>query len=71
MQFTQKMVGVRSIGGSTLHVTAVGVNGNGNPDFSVVPPSLPQTIKPGNNMPAVPLTASELQALSAYLAALK
>jgi len=31
----------------------------------------PQTIKPGNNMPDVPLTAPELQALSAYLAALK
>ena len=31
----------------------------------------PQTIKPGNNMPDVPLTADELRALSAYLAALK
>jgi cytochrome c oxidase subunit II len=31
----------------------------------------PQTLKPGNNMPAVPLTAAELDALSAYLAALK
>jgi cytochrome c oxidase subunit II len=31
----------------------------------------PQTIKPGNNMPDVPLTADDLQALSAYLAALK
>src|SRR5207237_227589 len=31
----------------------------------------PQTIKPGNNMPAVPLTADELRAVSAYLASLK
>jgi cytochrome c oxidase subunit 2 len=31
----------------------------------------PQRIKPGNNMPLVPLTAAELNALSAYLAALK
>jgi cytochrome c oxidase subunit II len=31
----------------------------------------PQNLKPGNNMPAVPLTATELQALSAYLASLK
>jgi len=31
----------------------------------------PQTIKPGNNMPNVPLTADELRAISAYLAALK
>jgi cytochrome c oxidase subunit 2 len=31
----------------------------------------PQTLKPGNNMPDVPLTPPELQALSAYLAALK
>jgi cytochrome c oxidase subunit 2 len=31
----------------------------------------PQTIKPGNNMPMVPLTAAELNAVSAYLAALK
>jgi cytochrome c oxidase subunit 2 len=31
----------------------------------------PQGIKPGNNMPMVPLTADELQALSAYLVSLK
>jgi cytochrome c oxidase subunit II len=31
----------------------------------------PQTLKPGNNMPAVPLTAAELAAVSAYLADLK
>jgi cytochrome c oxidase subunit 2 len=31
----------------------------------------PQTIKPGNNMPAVPLTPEELRTLSAYLASLK
>lgn len=31
----------------------------------------PQTIKPGNNMPNVPLSADELRALSSYLAALK
>jgi cytochrome c oxidase subunit II len=31
----------------------------------------PQTLKPGNNMPNVPLTANELRAVSAYLAALK
>ena len=31
----------------------------------------PQTIKPGNNMPNVPLTADELRSVSAYLAALK
>ncbi len=31
----------------------------------------PQTIKPGNNMPMVPLTAAELNALAAYLAGLK
>jgi hypothetical protein len=47
MQFTAKMVGIRSVGGSTLHVTSVGVNGGGNPDFSVVPPALPASIKPG------------------------
>jgi cytochrome c oxidase subunit 2 len=31
----------------------------------------PQTIKPGNNMPLVPLAANELHAVSAYMAALK
>jgi cytochrome c oxidase subunit 2 len=31
----------------------------------------PQTIKPGNNMPMVSLTADELRAVSAYLASLK
>jgi cytochrome c oxidase subunit 2 len=31
----------------------------------------PQTIKPGNNMPLVPLTGDELRAVSAYLASLK
>lgn len=31
----------------------------------------PQTLKPGNNMPAVPLTAGELGALSDYLTTLK
>jgi cytochrome c oxidase subunit 2 len=31
----------------------------------------PQTIKPGNNMPVVPLTGDELRAVSAYLASLK
>jgi cytochrome c oxidase subunit II len=31
----------------------------------------PQTIKPGNNMPLVPMTADELNAVSAYLTALK
>jgi cytochrome c oxidase subunit II len=31
----------------------------------------PQAIKPGNNMPMVPLTADELHAVSAYMAGLK
>jgi cytochrome c oxidase subunit 2 len=31
----------------------------------------PQTIKPGNNMPLVPLTPDELRAVSAYMAGLK
>jgi len=31
----------------------------------------PQTLKPGNNMPLVPLTSDELRALSAYLESLK
>ena len=31
----------------------------------------PQTIKPGNNMPMVPLTPDELRTVSAYLASLK
>jgi cytochrome c oxidase subunit 2 len=31
----------------------------------------PQTLKPGNNMPLVPLTPDELRAVSAYLASLK
>lgn len=31
----------------------------------------PQTIKPGNNMPMVPLTPDELHAVSAYMASLK
>lgn len=31
----------------------------------------PQTVKPGNNMPMVPLTSRELNAVSAYLAGLK
>jgi cytochrome c oxidase subunit 2 len=31
----------------------------------------PQTIKPGNNMPMVPLTPDELRAVSAYMASLK
>ena len=31
----------------------------------------PQTLKPGNNMPNVPLTSGELRSISAYLASLK
>ena len=31
----------------------------------------PQTLKPGNNMPMVPLNAEELRSISAYLAGLK
>jgi cytochrome c oxidase subunit II len=31
----------------------------------------PQTLKPGNNMPMVPLSADELRSISAYLASLK
>lgn len=31
----------------------------------------PQTVKPGNNMPMVPLTPNELRGVSAYLASLK
>jgi cytochrome c oxidase subunit 2 len=31
----------------------------------------PQTLKPGNNMPMVPLTADELRTVSAYMASLK
>ena len=31
----------------------------------------PQTIKPGNNMPMVPLTGDELRAVSAYMASLR
>jgi cytochrome c oxidase subunit 2 len=31
----------------------------------------PQTLKPGNNMPMVPLAADELRAISAYMASLK
>jgi cytochrome c oxidase subunit 2 len=31
----------------------------------------PQTLKPGNNMPMVPLSAGELRSVSAYLASLK
>jgi cytochrome c oxidase subunit 2 len=31
----------------------------------------PQTLKPGNNMPMVPLSAGELRSISAYLASLK
>ena len=31
----------------------------------------PQTLKPGNNMPQVPLSADELRAISAYMASLK
>jgi cytochrome c oxidase subunit 2 len=31
----------------------------------------PQTLKPGNNMPMVPLTSDELRSISAYLASLK
>jgi cytochrome c oxidase subunit 2 len=31
----------------------------------------PQTLKPGNNMPMVPLDAEELRSISAYLAGLK
>jgi cytochrome c oxidase subunit 2 len=31
----------------------------------------PQTLKPGTNMPIVPLTSAELQQVSAYMEALK
>ncbi|HBR45293.1 MAG TPA: cytochrome c oxidase subunit II, partial [Afipia sp.] len=31
----------------------------------------PQTIKPGNNMPMVPLQPDELRAVSAYMMSLK
>ena len=31
----------------------------------------PQTMKPGNNMPMVPLSSEELRQISAYMASLK
>lgn len=31
----------------------------------------PQTLKPGNNMPMVPLTSDELRQITAYMASLK
>ncbi len=37
---------VRSVGGSTLHITAVGVSASGNPDFAITPPSLPISLAP-------------------------
>src|SRR5439155_24915062 len=35
MAFTSKYALVRSVGGSTLHVSSVGVDPSGSPDFSV------------------------------------
>lgn len=37
---------LRSVGGSTLHVTAVGVSPTGNADFSLTPPMLPLSLAP-------------------------
>lgn len=50
MATTSKFVIVRSAGGSSLHVTAVGVSPTGNPDFSIVRPMLPATLKPGEGL---------------------
>src|SRR5262249_48508290 len=51
MALNQKPAVLRSVGGATLHITAVGVNPNGSPDFSVVPPMLPRALRPGEALP--------------------
>ncbi len=51
MQLTSKYALLRSVGGSTLTVTGVGVAQNGNPDFSVVRPTLPAVLRPGQSIP--------------------
>jgi hypothetical protein len=51
MQLTSKFALLRSVGGSTLTVTGVGVAQNGNPDFSVVRPTLPAVLRPGQSIP--------------------
>ncbi len=51
MALTSKYAVLRSVGGSTLTVTSVGVAPTGNPDFSVVRPTLPAVLRPGQGLP--------------------
>lgn len=50
MLLETKMARVKSVGTSALNVRAIGVAGNGNPDFSVVPPTLPARLLPGESL---------------------
>jgi hypothetical protein len=50
MLLEAKMARVKSAGTSALNVRAIGVAGNGNPDFSVVPPTLPARLLPGESL---------------------
>jgi len=51
MALTSKYAVLRSVGGSSLTVTSVGVAPTGNPDFSVVRPALPAVLRPGQGLP--------------------
>lgn len=50
MLFEAKTARVKSVGTSALNVRAIGVAGNGNPDFSVVPPTTPARLLPGESL---------------------
>jgi hypothetical protein len=41
---------IKSVGTAALNVRSVGVAGNGNPDFSVIPPNLPVSLLPGERV---------------------
>ncbi|MFT3713656.1 MAG: MopE-related protein [Archangium sp.] len=47
MPLVTKSAVIKNVGLATLHVNAVGVDVNGNPDFSVTAPSLPLVLRPG------------------------
>ena len=46
-----KTVQLRSVGTAALTVRSVGVASTSNPDFSVVPPTLPAVLLPGSSLP--------------------
>ena len=62
-----KLAVLRNVGGATLHVSAIGVNPGGNPDFSLMPPLLPLSLAPDASVPVAVVYARSLNSAEGLL----